>query len=147
MIQLREEDIILELEAKNKDNALRELAETLHKHCPGIEIEDLLTALREREQIGSTGVGHGVALPHAKFSRLDRMLICFARSACGIAFDAADNQPVHLLVMLLAPTTVVGEYMRTLAGLRRLLKEPELRKHLRAAQTRQEVIDIFGKAE
>ncbi len=70
MIQLQEEDIILDIEARSKDGALKELAGTLHKHCTNVKIEDIYQVLRDREQIGSTGVGNGVAIPHRSSEHL-----------------------------------------------------------------------------
>ena len=146
MIQLQEEDIILDIEARSKDGALTELAGTLHKHCTNANIEDIYQVLRDREQIGSTGVGNGIALPHGKIKELDRILICFGRSKNGIGFDSIDNQPVHLLVMLLSPIQAIDEYLKTLAGISRLLKDPEIRRTLRTTTSKEEILGIFQKS-
>ena len=145
MIQLQEEDIILDIEARSKDGALKELAGALHKHCTNVNIERLYQVLRDREQIGSTGVGNGVAIPHGKIKELDRILLCFGRSRNGIGFESIDNQPVHLLVMLLSPVQVVDEYLKSLAGISRLLKDPETRRTLRTTESKKEIFDIFQK--
>jgi len=147
MIQLQEEDILLDLKARNKEGALKELAEVLHKHCPHLKIENVYQVLRDREQIGSTGVGNGVAIPHGKIKELDRILLGFGRSRNGISYDSIDNQPVHLLVMILSPVRVVDEYLKTLAMISRLLKQPEKRRALRITESPREVIDIFQQAE
>jgi len=146
MIQLQEEDIVLDLTARNKDGALKELAKVLHKHCPGVKLEHLYQILRDRELIGSTGVGNGVAIPHGKIEKLDRILIGFGRSQNGIGFDSIDNQPVHLLVMLLSPVQLIDEYLKTLAMVSRLLKQPETRRILRSTDSRQEIVSIFNGA-
>ena len=143
MIQLQEEDIVLDIKAKNKDGALKELAGALHKKCPTVNIESLYQVLREREQIGSTGVGNGVAIPHGKIKELDQILLCFGRSRNGIGFDSIDNQPVHILVMLISPVQVIDEYLKTLAGISRILKNPETRRILRITESKKEIIEIF----
>jgi PTS system nitrogen regulatory IIA component len=147
MILLQEENIVLDLTARNKDGVVKELALVLHKQCPQVNIESLYRVLRDRELLGSTGLGNGVALPHGKIEKLDRILIGFGRNQNGIAFDSVDNQPVHLLVMLLSPVQVIDEYMRTLAMVSRLLRQPETRKILRTTASREEIVTIFNKAD
>lgn len=147
MIQLQAEDIILNMEAKNKEGALKELAGVLHKNCSHISIENLYQVLRDRELIGSTGVGNGVAIPHGKMEELDRILLCFGRSRNGIGYDSIDNQPVHLLVMILSPVRVIDEYLKTLAKISRLLKQSEKRRILRTTKSRLEIVDIFREAD
>lgn len=147
MILLQEENIVLNLKARNKDGVVKELALVLHKQCPQVNIESLYRVLRDRELLGSTGLGNGVAIPHGKIEKLDRILIGFGRSQNGIAFDSVDNQPVHLLVMLLSPVQVIDEYLKTLAGVSRLLRQPETRKILRTTASREEIITIFNKAD
>ncbi len=147
MVQLLEEDVVLDLEARNKDEVLKELAKVLHKHCSHINLEQLCQVFRERELIGSTGVGNGVAIPHGKIQELDHIILCFGRSLAGIQFDAIDNQPVTLFVMILSPVTVTDNYLKTLAQVSRLLKQPEKRRALRLTSTKEEVIHIFNETE
>lgn len=147
MILLQEENIVLDLKSRNKDGVLKELALVLHKQCPQVKMESLYRVLRDRELLGSTGVGNGVAIPHGKIEKLDRILIGFGRNQNGIAFDSVDNQPVHLLVMLLSPVQVIDEYLKTLAALSRLLRQPETRKILRTTASREEIVAIFNKAD
>lgn len=147
MILLQEENIALDLKGRNKDGVLKELALVLHKQCPQVNIESLYRVLRDRELLGSTGLGNGVAIPHGKIEKLDRILIGFGRSQNGIAFDSVDNQPVHLLVMLLSPVQVIDEYLKTLAVVSRLLRQPETRKILRTTASREEIVTLFNKAD
>ncbi|GAB4340055.1 MAG: PTS sugar transporter subunit IIA [Desulfobulbaceae bacterium] len=146
MIHLEEQDIVLDMAARNKDAALRELVEILHRHCEGLDLAGLYRVIRERELIGSTGVGNGVAIPHGKVEQLDRLLLAFGRSLNGIGFDAVDNQPVHLLVMILSPLEMTDEYLHTLAAVSRLLNNPETRRLLRTTSSTREVVDIFEEA-
>ena len=97
--------IILEMQATGKEGALRELAALAATRCGRCTAETLYTILLEREAIGSTGVGNGVAIPHGKVAGLDDILLCFGRSRDGIDFDAIDSRPVHLFVLLLSPAS------------------------------------------
>ncbi len=133
--------------AGGKDDALQELALAVHASCAGVPADDLLTVLQERELVGSTGVGNGVAIPHAKVSGLDRLLLCFGRSRKGVNFEAIDNRPVHLFVQILSPTGMANEYLQTLARISRLLKVEANRRSLLEARTKQEILDIFNAPE
>lgn len=146
MIHLQEEDIILELQAGNKEGVLRELTEVLHRHCSHIDLQNLYSIVRERELIGSTGVGNGVAIPHGKIEELDHILLCFGRSQGGIHFESTDNQPVNLFVMILSPRHMTDSYLKTLAQVSRLLKRPEIRRTLRLAKDQKEIARIFNKS-
>jgi len=146
MLHLDENSVLLDIGARNKEGVLRELAELLQKKCPHIDTETLAGALRDRELIGSTGVGNGVAIPHGKVAGLETILYCFGRSEEGIPFDAIDNQPAHYFFMILSPVNAAEEYLKTLAGASRLLKQPDIKRRLRLATTKKEVIDIFAQA-
>ncbi|NOQ45368.1 MAG: PTS sugar transporter subunit IIA, partial [Desulfobulbaceae bacterium] len=104
MLQLDEQCIILEMEADSKEEALQELAEAIHHRCDAIDIQTLVNVLKDREQVGSTGVGNGVAIPHGKIQGLEKLLLCFGRSRNGVSFDAIDNRPVYLFILILSPT-------------------------------------------
>jgi PTS system nitrogen regulatory IIA component len=86
--------------------------------------------LQERERLGSTGIGDGVAIPHGKLKTLDRLLISFGRSRTGIDFDSMDSKPAHLFFLLVAPEESVGVHLKTLARISKLLKNPEVRRRL-----------------
>lgn len=101
----------------------------------GLNAETALDALLEREAAGSTGVGHGVAVPHARLEGLDRMRGVFVRLEQPVAFEAVDDQPVDLLFALFAPKAANSEHLRALARVSRMLRQPELREQLRQAKT------------
>jgi PTS system nitrogen regulatory IIA component len=105
----------------------------------GLESADVLDALLERESAGSTGVGHGVAVPHARLPGLDRMRAVFVRLDTPTPFEAVDDQPVDLLLALLAPENSGSEHLRALASVSRRLRQPELRQQLRQARTAEAV--------
>ena len=97
--------------------------------------EQVLDALLEREAAGSTGVGHGVAVPHARLEGIDRMRAVFVRLEHPVPFEAVDDQPVDLLFALFAPKGSSSEHLRALARVSRLLRQPEIREQLRQAKT------------
>lgn len=145
MVQLEEQCILLELVSTDKEAVLRELAETVHDKYTLIDQDTLYQVLAEREQLGSTGVGNGVAIPHGKVSGLKKLLLCFGRSSSGISFDAVDNQPVHLFVMILSPTGMDNEYLQTLARVSKLLKDPATRHKLKHSDGKEPILKLFNQ--
>lgn len=146
MPELTEEGIILELKSKTKDELLHELAAAAQRLCPDLQTETVRRVLLEREQIGSTGVGNGIAIPHGKLPKLQNLLLCFGRSAKGIAYEAKDRLPVHLFVLILAPDNMATEYLQTLGRISRLLKEESIRAKLLQATSPKTVQQLFSRA-
>jgi len=110
--------------------------------------QNLLRALHEREQLHSTGIGDGIALPHARnalVGLVDRSLIVFGRHAQGIPYGAIDAAPARLFFLLIAPT--VTQHLAILARLSRLLRDPRLRQNLLVADSAEKVIALIGEAE
>jgi PTS system nitrogen regulatory IIA component len=146
MPELTEEGIILELKSKTKDELLHELAAAAWRLCPTLQTETVRRVLLEREQIGSTGVGNGIAIPHGKLAELQNLLICFGRSAKGIAYEAKDRLPVHLFVLILSPENMAAEYLQTLGRISRLLKDESIRAKLLQAASPKTVQQLFSRA-
>jgi len=110
--------------------------------------QNLLRALHEREQLHSTGIGDGIALPHARnalVGLVDHALIVFGRHAQGIPYGAIDAAPARLFFLLIAPT--VTQHLAILARLSRLLRDPRLRQNLLVADSAEKVIALIGEAE
>jgi PTS system nitrogen regulatory IIA component len=126
--------ISLRVKAADKRQALAVVAEIAARNF-GLETSDILDALAEREQAGSTGVGYGVAVPHARFDGLSRMRAVFIRLEHPIDFDSVDDQPVDLIFALFAHPKAGSEHLRALARVSRLLRQTELREQLRKART------------
>lgn len=126
--------ISLRVSAANKRQALAVVAEIAARNL-GLDVGDILDALTEREQAGSTGVGHGVAAPHARLPGLERMRGVFVRLEQPVEFEAVDDQPVDLIFALFAPPDAGAEHLRALARVSRLLRQAELRQSLRQART------------
>jgi len=131
---LRKEAMQSELQAQTKVEALKELVEILKGHQAEIRIGTVLEVLLDREKLGSTGIGDGVAIPHGKLGNLDRILVSFGRSTQGIPFDSLDEKPVHLFFLLVAPENSTGSHLKALARISRLLKNPDFRQRLMEAK-------------
>jgi PTS system nitrogen regulatory IIA component len=127
---LNERSVLPELKSTDKDSVLKELAELVCKVEPTITMEDLSRILLEREKLGSTGIGSGVAIPHGKMSHLNNIIAAFGRSTKGIAFDSQDGEPAHLFFVLVAPENTAGLHLKALAKLSRLLKDSHFRDKL-----------------
>lgn len=130
-----EQAIIPLLEAESKKQALHELAGRASELTDGvISARDIFDTLLQRERLGSTGLGRGIAIPHVKFKELDRIHCLFARMKTPIDFEAVDDEAVDLVFLLLAPEHASGDHLKALACISRLLREPEMLKRLRAAK-------------
>lgn len=124
--------IVPELKAQDKEGVLEEMAQFLSGFVDQAtaSAQDIKGALLAREQLGSTGVGEGVAIPHAKIAGLSQLVACFGRSLPGVTFDAIDDQPVRLIFVLLVPENSAGAHLKALARISRLLKNDTFRAEL-----------------
>lgn len=143
---LRDNLILPDLAATSKKEVLTELAAAVSSEYPELETTELYTILRERENLGSTGIGEGVAIPHGKIRGLDRITVCFGRSVRGVPFEAQDGKPAHLFFLLLAPEDAAASYLSCLAELSRFLKNPGTRNRLLKAADKKELAEIFAEA-
>jgi PTS system nitrogen regulatory IIA component len=123
---------LLQLEAADKDQVLTEMAKSLGVAEPSVDAESLLAVLRDREELQSTGIGDGVAIPHGKLPGLDRLLASFARSP-GVEFAAIDGQPTRLFFLLVVPEHSGGQHLKALARISRFLRDESFREKLIAA--------------
>ena len=144
MIELTEQCIVLELEATNKEGLLGEMAGAAQKNHPELKSEIIQQVLMEREQLGSTGVGNGVAIPHGKLHGLEQCMVCFGRSTKGIGFEAKDNKPVHLVVMILSPMNMAEEYLQTLARVSKLMNNESKRNKFLHASSKKSIQQLFN---
>jgi PTS system nitrogen regulatory IIA component len=132
---LKKEFILEELKAKSKREVLVELATVFAKGKIKLDPEAMLRVLMEREKLGSTGIGDGIAIPHGKLAGLEEMVIAFGRSREGVDFEAMDGKPAHLFFLLMAPENSAGQHLKALAKISRMLKDAVFRKYLLAAKT------------
>lgn len=136
--------ITANLEATGKSEALAELTDTLLKTEKSLDREEIIHVLQERERLGSTGIGDGVAIPHGKLKDLKKLVISFGRSRRGVDFDSMDGKPAHLFFLLIAPEESVGVHLKTLARISKLLKNPSVRQRLLEASDSKDLYQIIS---
>lgn len=136
---LEEDGIIPDLKAKNKVGVLEELAEALMKLHPSVDKNALVKVLLERERLGSTGIGDGVAIPHGKFHALSHPVISFGRSHKGLDFESVDGEPAYLFFLLVAPENSASIHLKALAKIAKILKNSSFRKTLMEAQGKKDL--------
>ena len=144
---LNPDAITADIEAAGKDEALAELTDVMMRVESGLDRDEVIRVLKEREKLGSTGIGDGVAIPHGKLKNLKKLLISFGRSRQGVDFDSMDGKPAHLFFLLIAPEESVGVHLKTLARISKLLKNPEVRRRLVDADGSRELYRIISEEE
>ncbi len=127
---LKEDFIISDLKAEDKKGALTEVSLFLEQKGAIPDHDKLLQALLDREQLGSTGIGDHMAIPHAKSENIEQIITVFGRSRQGIEFESLDRKPVHFLFLLLAPSGSTGLHLKALARIARLFKSTSLRENI-----------------
>ncbi len=140
---LKPDFIISALEATEKKGTLEELAEFLKEKGAIENKQSLNTALLEREQLGSTGIGENVAIPHAKCDEIQHIITLFGRSKKGIEFESLDQKPVYFICLLLAPTNSTGQHLKALARIARLMKSKSLREKILDAQDEKKIYSLL----
>ena len=139
--------IVAELQGASKNEVLAELTDALLTANPRLNRSEVLRVLQERESLGSTGIGEGVAIPHGKLKNIDRQLIAFGLSDKGVEFDAMDGKPARLFFLLIAPEDAAGVHLKTLARISKLLKGSQLRERLSGVRDRQQIHRIIAEEE
>jgi len=127
---LQREFIIQDLKATGKKDVLEELVHVFAEQNGGMDSETMVRVLLEREKLGSTGIGDGIAIPHGKLAGIEEILVGFGRSRAGVDFNSLDGRPVHLFFIIMAPDTSSAKYLKVLAKISRMLKDPKMRKDL-----------------
>lgn len=144
---LKREFIIGELKAANKRDVLAELIGVIAKRQGAFDPEAMLRVFLEREQLGSTGIGDGIAIPHGRIAGLDETVLAFGRSRKGVAFGALDGKPVHLFFLLAAPENSAGRHLQALARISRMLKDGAFRKNLLEAKVHDDFVRIIAQKD
>lgn len=140
---LEEENLIPDLKAKDKKKAIEELANAVVKTNPSLDKDSLVRVLLDREALGSTAIGDGVAIPHGKFPEIIAPIISFGRSRKGLDFESMDGQPVFLFFLLVAPEDSASVHLKALARIAKMLKDSNFRKLLIEAPNRKELYKII----
>ncbi len=142
--ELLERDAIARLSASSKRQALAAAAEIAARKFK-LSAPAILDSLVEREALGSTGVGQGVAVPHARVDGLPRTTGVFLKLESPIPFEAVDDRPVDLMFVLLAPKSASVDHLRALARISRTLRQAELREQLRRARTDDAIYALLAR--
>jgi len=127
---LKESCVIDSLKGKTKRDILFELVGVLKKADLIEDVEKVVNIILDREKLGSTGIGDGVAIPHGKMKGIRNFLCVFGRSLEGVDFDAVDRKPVHIFFLLLAPENSVSIHLKMLSRISKILRDPSFRKKL-----------------
>ncbi len=141
---LCEKAVLTDFSARDKWAFFQEISRILAEET-GLKARRIEEALVEREKLGSTALGQGVALPHARVPLLPRIYVSVARSLKGVAFDSPDGQPVKIIFTVLAPEEESGLYLRCLSHLARMLKEQGFREGLLSARSPQEMLEVIRR--
>jgi nitrogen PTS system EIIA component len=127
---LREQCVLSDLKGVSKKEIITELVEALGAAHLVQDTEKAVNVVLEREKLGSTGIGEGVAIPHGKLKGIDTILCVFGRSKWGIDFDAVDHKPVHIFFLLIAPEDSASLHLKMLSRISKILRDPSFRKNL-----------------
>lgn len=141
--------IVSDLECTTKEDVIRELVEVLAK-AKKIDEKDskkLVAALMAREQLGSTGIGQGLAVPHAKHTSVENLVAAFGRSKKGIDFDSLDGEPVYLVFLLLSNKEASGLHLEALAYITKLLRDDLFCRFLKDAKDHAEIVELLKEAD
>jgi PTS system nitrogen regulatory IIA component len=120
--------IISDLSARTKPEVLAELVSSLSAKFPHLDSKRVIQVLMDREMLGTTGIGDGIAIPHGKLDSIDQVLVIVGRSQTGVDFASLDHKPASIFFTVLAPSTVVGLHLKLLATVSRLLKDGAVRQ-------------------
>ncbi len=144
---LNPQAIVADLKAKDKTGTLAELTDALIACEPSLNRDEVIAVLEEREKLGSTGIGDGVAIPHGKLAGIPELKLVFGRSKGGVDFESMDGQPAYLFFLLIAPEESVGVHLKTLARISKLLKDSKVRKKLLEAADQDAIYQIILEEE
>jgi PTS system fructose-specific IIA component/PTS system nitrogen regulatory IIA component len=144
---LNEKLIDLELQGAKKNEVIAELIDLLSKSRKVRNKKAYLKAVMEREKLGSTGIGNGVAIPHAKAEGVGAFLLAFARKDAGIDFGALDGEKTYLFFALASPKNEVGGHLKILAEISRLVKDKFIVDLLKKAKAKKEIVKIISDAQ
>ena len=143
------ESIITDLKSASKDTSIRAMVESLAASgsIKASDQESIIAAILKREELGSTGIGKGVAVPHTKHVSVDKLVATIALSKAGVEFASLDGEKVHILFLLVSPPDRPGDHLRALENISRHLRNDNFCNFLKQAQSPQAVIDLLEEAD
>ncbi len=143
---MSKEAILDDLKSQNKKGILEELVVPLASST-GLNSEDLVRVLMERERLGSTGIGGGIGIPHGKIKDLESLVLGFGLSRNGINFESIDGEPTHIFFVLITPEDSTGLHLKLLARISRILKNDHFKERLLNAADRDELFEIIKQED
>ena len=138
---------VLDMRARTKKEALRELAEAVVAVVPELETNQLIETLMEREKLGTTAMGDGIAIPHARLDHVDRIMVSFGKSRVGVDFESVDGELTRLFFLLIAPKKEGSAHLLALARLSRVLSHEEFRQRLLEIEDIDELLRALEQEE
>ena len=143
---LQREAILSDLKAQNKKGILEELVTPVAR-IAGVNQDDLVKVLLERERLGSTGIGGGIGIPHGKMKALEALILGFGLSRKGVDFESLDGHPTHIFFLLVTPENSTGLHLKLLARISRILKNDPFKARLLNAADGAEIFDIIKEED
>ena len=143
---LHKETILVDLKSVDKKGVLDELGAPVAQ-VAGVNHEDLMRVLMDRERLGSTGIGGGIGIPHGKMKNLESMVVGFGLSRKGVDFESIDGLPTYIFFLLITPEDSTGLHLKLLARISRILKNDHFREKLLDATDRDEILSIIEEEE
>lgn len=144
---LSKNDVMPETTAADKRGLLDEMVSHVFASANARERDEALRMLLEREKLGSTGIGYGIAIPHCKLKGTNRLTVAFARSKKGVDFNALDSMPVHLFFLIIAPENAASAHLKVLSSISKILRDAGFRKKLLKADSADEIYDTIVTAD
>lgn len=139
--------VILPVKGKDKKSIIRELIDILERHHRVKNKEEAFKSVMEREKLGSTGVGLGVAIPHGRTSAVDKLVGALGISPEGVDFESLDGEPVHFIFLILSPLDATGDYLRAISRVARFFKDKFFRETLKNVSSVEEAIKIIKQED
>ncbi|WP_320175329.1 fructose PTS transporter subunit IIA [Maridesulfovibrio sp.] len=136
--------VIYELQASDKSKVLEEMVSTLKDAGLDVDVENALKVLNDREKLGTTGIGDGIAIPHGKLECLEEIVVVVGRSSEGVDFESLDMQPCKIFFMVLAPEQGAGAHLKVLAQISRQLKDEAFRQAFIDTEDKQQLLKLLG---
>jgi PTS system nitrogen regulatory IIA component len=143
---LQKESIISDLKSQDKKGILEELVAPIAR-ITGVNHKDLVRVLMDREQLGSTGIGGGIGIPHGKLKQLESLALGFGLSRKGVDFESMDNQPTHIFFLLVTPENSTGLHLKMLARISKILKHDQFKEKLLNAANIEEIFSIIKEED
>jgi PTS system fructose-specific IIA component/PTS system nitrogen regulatory IIA component len=143
------EAVLADLESSDREGVLREMVRALAKakKVPAKDVDEVVKCLVKREKDGTTGIGKGVAVPHARHDAVKEIVAAVGRSSKGVDFGSLDHQPVFLFFMVLSPAGKNQEYLKAMEKIFGNLQRDNFRKFLRQAETREDILELLQEAD